>query len=62
MPAMLNPLHSNTNQELFEKHLYNQNSHYKKYRQFPKEAVMFDHQIDRFHCQQRWMEHKGGHW
>ena len=26
--AMFNPLHSNTNQELFEKHLCNQNNHY----------------------------------
>ena len=25
---MFNPLHSSTNQELFEKHLCNQNSHY----------------------------------
>ena len=38
---MFNPLHSNTNQELFEKCLYYQNSHYEKYRQFPlqREAI-----------------------
>ena len=35
LSAMFNPLHSITNQELFEKHLYKQSSHYKKYRQFP---------------------------
>ena len=28
---MFNPLHSITNQELFEKHLCNQSSHYEKY-------------------------------
>ena len=32
--AMFNPLHSITNQELCEKHLCNQISHYEKYRQF----------------------------
>ena len=31
---MFNPLHSSTNQELFEKHLCNQNSHYEKYGRF----------------------------
>ena len=30
-----NPLHRITNQELFEKHLYNQSSLYKKHGQFP---------------------------
>ena len=32
----------NMNQELFEKHLCNQSSHYEKYRQFPfwKEAII----------------------
>ena len=29
---MFNPLHSSTSQELFEKHLCNQSSHYKKYK------------------------------
>jgi len=32
-PAMFNSLHSNTNQELFEKRLCNQGSHHEKYRQ-----------------------------
>ena len=32
---MFNPLHSSTNQELFEKHLCNRSSHYDKYRRFP---------------------------
>ena len=32
---MFNPLYSSTNQELFEKHPYNQNFHYEKYGQFP---------------------------
>ena len=31
---MFNPLHSSTNQELFEKHLCNQNSHDEKYNDF----------------------------
>ena len=30
LSAMFTPLHSSTNQELFKKHLYNQNSHYEK--------------------------------
>ena len=28
---MFNPLHSKTNQELYEKHLCNQSNHYEKY-------------------------------
>jgi len=32
---MFNSLNSSSNQELFEKHLCNQGSHYEKYRQFP---------------------------
>jgi len=32
---MFNLLHSSTNQELFEKHLCNQGSHYEKYGLFP---------------------------
>ena len=35
LSAMFNLLHSSTTQELFEKHLCNQNSHYEKYGQFP---------------------------
>ena len=35
LSAMFNRLHSSTNQELFEKHLCNQNSHYEKYGRFP---------------------------
>ena len=35
LSAMFNPLHSSTNQELFKKHLCNQNSHYEKYGRFP---------------------------
>ena len=31
LSAMFNPLHSITNQQLFEKHLCNQSSHYEKY-------------------------------
>jgi len=27
-----------------------------------KEAITCCHQIDTFHCQQRWMAHKGRHW
>ena len=33
--AMFNLFHSSMNQELFEKHLCYQNSHYDKYGQFP---------------------------
>ena len=58
LSAMFNLLHSRTNQELFEKHLCNQGSHYEKY----EKAIMCKHQINAFYCQQRWMEHKGGHW
>jgi len=29
---------------------------------YAKEAIMCNHQINAFHCQQRWMDHKGGHW
>ena len=36
--CMFNPLHSSTNQQLFEKHLCNQSSHYEKYRRFPYEG------------------------
>jgi len=59
-----NSLHSRTNQELFEKYLCNQSSHYEKYGWFllRKEANMCNHQINTFHCQQRWIKHKGGHW
>ena len=32
--AMFNPLYNITNQELFEKHLCNQSSHYEKYGRF----------------------------
>ena len=36
----------------------------KKYGQFllQKESIMWYHQIDTFYCQQRWRQHKGGHW
>ena len=58
------PLHSISNQELFEKHLCNQNSHYEKYGQFllQREAITCYHQINTFCCQQRLMGHKGGDW
>ena len=55
LPALLNPLHCSTKQELFEKHLCNQNSHYEKYGRFPlrREAITCYHRIDTFRCQQR---------
>jgi len=34
LSSMFNLLHSSTNQELFQKHLCNQSSHYEKYAQF----------------------------
>ena len=44
-----------TNQE----HLCNQGCHYEKYKfHYAKEAIICNHQINTFHCQQRWMEHK----
>jgi len=65
LSAIFNLLHYSTNQELFEKHLCNQGSHYEKYRddfRYTKKAIMCNYQINTFHYQQRWMEHKGGHW
>ena len=48
-------LHSIMNQELFEKHLCNQSSHYEKCERFllQMEAIMCYCQIDTFHCQPR---------
>ena len=34
LSAMFDSLHSSTNQEVFEKHLYNKSSHYEKYGRF----------------------------
>ena len=44
-----------TNQEMFEKHLCNQSSHYEKYGRFllQREAITYYYQIDTFRCQQR---------
>jgi len=36
-PAMFTPLHSSKNQELFEKYVCNQSSHYEKYNGADKE-------------------------
>ena len=49
LSAMFDSLHSSTNQELLEKHICNKSSHYEKY---AKEAIMCNHQINAFHCQQ----------
>ena len=38
-------LQINTNQELFEKHLCNQSSHYEKYRQFPLHRETMHHAL-----------------
>jgi len=65
LSAIFDLLHSSANQELFEKHLCNKSSHYEKVQMishYAKEAIMCNHQINAFHCQLRWMEHKGGHW
>jgi len=61
LSGILNSLHSSTNQELFESTsviatMNTDDFHY------AKEAIMCNHQINTFHCQQRWMEHKEGHW
>jgi len=53
LSAMFNSLHSSTNQELFEKHLCNKSSYHEKYSRYAKEAIMCNHQINAFHCQQR---------
>ena len=52
LSAMFNLLHSSTNQEMLEKYLCSQNSHYEKYGQFPfqREAIMCYCQIDTFRC------------
>ena len=46
-------LHSSINQELFDKHLCNQSSHYEKYDKFPlrKEVFIHHHQINTLYCQ-----------
>ena len=109
---MFTPLHSSMNQELFEKYVCIQSSHYtRKYNgtahpsyrlklkypllffvsyfqlvsqqyesrtvwkvhkvatmknmddfHYAVEAIMCNHLINAFHCQQRWMEHKGQYW
>jgi len=59
--SLLDLLHSSMNQVVFEKHLCNKSSHYENSLR-AKEAMTCNHQINAFHCQQRWMEHKGGHW
>jgi len=48
----------------FEKHFCTQGSHYEKYGQFPSHKVSQHMQPpnQHFHCQQRWMEQRGGHW
>ena len=57
-----NPLHSCTNQ--FKKPFCNQGSHYENTDDFRygKETITRYHQIDSFCCQQKWRNHKGGHW
>jgi len=61
LSAMFDLLHSSMNQGLFEKRLCNKSSHYEKYGRFlvmQKEAIACNHQINTFHCQQRWMEQR----
>ena len=50
-----NLLHSSKNQELFEKHLCNQSSHYVNMDniRYTKEAITCNHQINTCHYQQR---------
>ena len=65
LSAMLDLLHSSVNQEVFKKHLCNKVATMKNTDNFllrAKEAITCNHQINAFHCLQRWMEHKGGHW
>jgi len=59
LSAMFDLLHSSTNKEVLEKRLCIKSSHYEKYGRFlhyTKEAITWNHQINAFHCQQRWME------
>jgi len=65
LSAVFDSLHSSMNQELFEKHLCNKSNHDEKYGRFlvtqrkPSHATT---ELTLFTVQQRWMEHKGGHW
>jgi len=58
---MFNWLHSNMNQELFEKHLCNQSSHYEKYGRFvtPRKPSRAITKLTLFPVSK---ERKGGHW
>ena len=55
---MFTPLYSSVNPEPFEKYLCHQGSHYSMDIRFAKEAIMCNHQINTFRCQQRWIEYK----
>jgi len=59
--VMLDPLYSTMNQQLFEKNLCNQSSHYENREWFPLQMEAI-HKINTFSSEQRWMGHKGGHW
>jgi len=62
-PSLSAMLHSSTNQELFESTSVIKIANMKNTDDFRyvKEAITCNHQINAFHCQQRGMEHKGGH-
>jgi len=65
MLHVVNPLYSNTNQQLFENNLCNRNSHYENYGWFcviNGSLSCACHKIDTFCGEQRWMGHKEGHW
>ena len=63
LSAMFNSSHSSMNQQLFEKHLCNQGSDYKKYGWFPLcKGSHYVQPPNQRLCQQRWMKNKGEHW
>jgi len=64
LAAVLNPLYNSTNQQLFEKNLCYQSSHYVIMHNFCykwRPSCAF-HKINTFRDEQRWIGHKGGHW
>ena len=48
--SYVKPVTEQYKQELFEKHLRNQSSHYADNFHYTKEAITWYHQINTFHC------------
>ena len=62
LSTILDLLHTNMNQGLVKKYLRNQGSHFEKYGRFPLRMQRKPPWVTALRCQQRWMEHKEGHW